>query len=151
MSFSDSHKFRRLVNKQDLPNTVSNEEVLQKISALPDGAPKNLGIFGISAIAEKSVFDKQIQPALDWLAQQQRNPTGSVPKVTAAPSANSNPRSPEALAGRLDTWLARLETDSTPDELLEQFNTLSLPAWDQYTHVRLAYVILTKFGRAKGT
>lgn len=123
------------------------------LSALPD-TPTNLRIFSVSGLAEKPIFDAQIKPALDWLAQQtkiRRLAKGSVPKATAAPSLNPNPRSPEALAAKLDSWLARLETDCTPDELLEQFNTLSLPAWDQYVHVRLAYVILTKFGRAKGS
>jgi hypothetical protein len=127
--------------------------LLKKISALPDGAPKSLGVFGISATAEKQVFDAQIQLALDWLAHQTQmrlNPAASRPKETATPSANLNPRSPEALAAKLNSWLARLETDCTPDELLEQFNSISLATWDQYTHVRLAYVILTNFGRAKG-
>jgi hypothetical protein len=33
---------------------------------------------------------------------------------------------------------------------LKQFFNLELPSWDHYTHVRLAFVILTVFGRQKG-
>ena len=149
-----SHFFCRLANKQDLPNSMTNEEIMQMVSALPNGAPPKLGIFSISAVAEKSAFNAQIQPALDWLAEQtkiRRVSTELVPSASVAPSADPNPRSPEALAAKVNAWLGRLETDCTPDELLDQFSSLSLPAWDQYTHVRLAYVILTKFGRAKGT
>jgi small GTP-binding protein len=150
----ESYFFCRLANKQDLPNSMTNEEIMQMISALPNGAPPNLGIFSISAVAEKSAFNAQIQPALDWLAEQtkiRRVSTEPVPSASVAPSADPNPRSPEALAAKVNAWLGRLETDCTPDELLDQFSSLSLPAWDQYTHVRLAYVILTKFGRARGT
>ena len=54
------------------------------------------------------------------------------------------------LAKRLEEWVERAERDSTPEEFITQFHNYSLPSWDHYTHVRIAYVILTMYGRSKG-
>lgn len=54
------------------------------------------------------------------------------------------------LSGKLESWLSRAENDSTPEEFISQFHGLSLPAWDHYTHIRIAYVNLTAYGRQQG-
>ena len=56
----------------------------------------------------------------------------------------------EVLSEKLDSWLSRADNDSTPEEFLAQFDRFDLPAWDHYTHIRVAYVILTTYGRQKG-
>ncbi|KAF9009859.1 P-loop containing nucleoside triphosphate hydrolase protein [Hymenopellis radicata] len=50
----------------------------------------------------------------------------------------------------LSSWLARTETDVPALEFLEQFQNITLSSWDHYTHIRIAYVILTTFGRQTG-
>lgn len=60
-------------------------------------------------------------------------------------------RSPAALSSKLEDWLSRAENDPVDaDELLRQFYALDLPSWDHYIHLRLAYVLLLKFGRREG-
>ncbi|RXW24340.1 hypothetical protein EST38_g1507 [Candolleomyces aberdarensis] len=77
--------------------------------------------------------------------------TTSVPPTEkTAEIAKPDPRDPIMLAKRLDEWVERAEKDSTPEEFLAQFDNYSLPSWDHYTHVRIAYIILTKYGRLKG-
>jgi hypothetical protein len=63
----------------------------------------------------------------------------------------TSPRTPGNLASKLDSWLARLGEDSTPEELLRQFKDIALSKWDHYIHIRLAYHILQIHGRQKGS
>ena len=63
---------------------------------------------------------------------------------------NPDPRSSDVLSDKLESWLARAENDTTPEEFIAQFEGITLPAWDHYTHIRIAYVILTTHGRQKG-
>jgi len=56
----------------------------------------------------------------------------------------------EKSADKLDFWLSRTETDTSPKEFLDQFNSFSLPAWDHYTHLRIAFLTLTTYGRKEG-
>jgi hypothetical protein len=75
----------------------------------------------------------------------------SVPLVEKpAEIVKPNPRDPVMLAQRLDEWVERAGKDSVPEEFLAQFHNYSLPSWDHYTHIRIAYIILTKYGRSKG-
>ncbi len=59
-------------------------------------------------------------------------------------------RSPLALTQKLEQWLERTEKDDTAEHLLDQFFALDLPNWDHYTHLRLAYILLLKYGRREG-
>ncbi|KAF7298732.1 ADP-ribosylation factor [Mycena indigotica] len=56
------------------------------------------------------------------------------------------------LENTLEIWLERAEADAhTPSEtFLKQFADIKLPSWDHYTHIRLAYPILSIHGRQKG-
>ena len=48
----------------------------------------------------------------------------------------------------LEEWL-RVE-DGPDDEFIEALTTFTLPSWDHRTHLRVAWVHLTKFGRREG-
>ena len=56
----------------------------------------------------------------------------------------------ETLSQKVESFVTRIEEDSDPEVFLEQFNSYTLPSWDHYTHLRLAFVILNKYGRQKG-
>lgn len=143
------------------------------LKALPAGMNSRLlGVYPLSAIAPKSDFMQHIVPAFTWFdnairdheanilnhaaTSSQPSPSQSEVTLTPAPPPKVNkpdfdPRSPDVLAEKLESWVARASTDSSPEEFLEQFNKVNLPAWDHYTHIRIAYVILTVFGRQKGS
>lgn len=162
----------RLANKQDLTNAMSPLEIHTRLfQALPTGMNSLLvRVYPLSAIAPKSEFTEQVVPAFTWFDDALRNhkmailnnvpgSSPSQPDATVTPppppsnthKPDFDPRSPEILSEKLELWVARASTDSSPDEFLEQFNTFSLPTWDHYTHIRLAYIILTTFGRQKGS
>ena len=160
----------RFANKQDLPNVMSPLEIHTRLlQALPKGMDSRLvEVYPLSAIAPKPEFMEQVVPAFTWFDNAIRNnridiangvaassPSQSEVTLTPAPPPIANksdfdPRSPGVLAEKLESWVARASTDSSPEEFLEQFNNFNLPAWDHYTHIRIAYIILTTFGRQKG-
>lgn len=111
----------------------------------------------------KDVLSGGIPDAFDWLLfaleSQQKSSVfvdaaesqKKLQSLTAAQRASVRPiTGVSTLEERLGSWLARAESDSTPEEFLTQFHTISLPTWDHYTHIRIAYVIITTFGRQKG-
>ena len=135
------------------------------LQALPKGMDSRLvGVYPLSAIAPKPEFMEQVVPAFTWFDNAIRNnridianDVASQSEVTLTPApppiankSDFDPRSPGVLAEKLESWVARASTDSSPEEFLEQFNNFNLPAWDHYTHIRIAYIILTTFGRQKG-
>ncbi|KAM7211535.1 hypothetical protein V8F06_013085 [Rhypophila decipiens] len=73
-------------------------------------------------------------------------------QITTAEEIISNVRSPEILSAKLDDWLARADIDpiTSGEELLRLFCAFDLPSWDHYIHLRLAFVLLVKYGRREG-
>jgi hypothetical protein len=72
-------------------------------------------------------------------------------KAPSGPAAEiPDPWSVAALESKLEEWLVRAENESSSEQFLQQFETFSLPAWDHYTHIRIAYLLLTIHGRQKG-
>ncbi|KAJ2915288.1 hypothetical protein MD484_g5144, partial [Candolleomyces efflorescens] len=120
----------------------------------------NTEFFGVEI---KANFASNVDQALQWLVEALKplevkgdnlKDAGDAPSVptTEKPTEiiKHNPRDPATLAKRLDEWVERAGQDSTPEEFLVQFDSYSLPSWDHYTHIRIAYIILTKYGRSKG-
>ncbi|KAK4158696.1 P-loop containing nucleoside triphosphate hydrolase protein [Cladorrhinum sp. PSN259] len=65
----------------------------------------------------------------------------------------SNMRAPVILSAKLEGWLSRADNDrdtSSDEELLRRFYALDLLSWDHYIHLRLAYILLLKYGRTEG-
>ena len=48
----------------------------------------------------------------------------------------------------MEEWLSR--ADNSDDEFLEQLWTYTLDSWDHRTHLRIAWILLTRHGRQKG-
>ncbi len=94
--------------------------------------------------------------AFDWLqAALDISKSINEGKTPSSENSNLNPqfnqRAPNILANKLESWLTRSENDISADEFLEKFTAYNLPDWDHYTHIRLAYLILTKYGRQEGS
>ncbi|KAF9050479.1 ADP-ribosylation factor [Panaeolus papilionaceus] len=141
-----------LANKTDKPGALTIDQI--RIAFSKPIAGRLASIYKTSLTSQAT----GLADAFEWLNfafSVAKQPTPTPPQITAPSTANTipNPRSPTTLAQKLESWLARSEneTDGLSDEdLLSRFHSYNLPDWDHYTHIRLAYVILTKYGRKEG-
>ncbi|KAJ7198808.1 ADP-ribosylation factor [Mycena pura] len=129
-----------LATKQDARNPMSLDEIRTRIAPAVAGRQS----FSIGTTLTQSLTDGPLSDAFGWLLAALEGRA-----VPAGQSANT-PGAPSALEDRFTPWLVRAEGDSPENEFLHQFETLTLPAWDHYTHIRIAYVLLSRFGRQKG-
>ncbi|PPR07551.1 hypothetical protein CVT24_008747 [Panaeolus cyanescens] len=142
-----------LANKSDLPGALTLDKIRIAFSKVISGR--------LASIYKTSLINTPtgLSDALEWLSfafdvSKQPTPTPPTIKLSNA-STNSmpNPRSPTDLAQKLESWLARSENETdglSDDEFLARFRSFNLPDWDHYTHIRLAYLILTNYGRQEG-
>ena len=87
--------------------------------------------------------------AFEWfLFALQNSLAGNVTRSLTT-QTTPDPRSPTTLEEKFNSWLGRVENDSDPHDFITQF-PVSLPAWDHYTHIRIAFILLTTYGRQKG-
>jgi ADP-ribosylation factor protein 1 len=49
---------------------------------------------------------------------------------------------------QLEEWLSR--ADDPPEVFLAQLRDFTLDTWDHYTHLRIAYILLSQHGRREG-
>lgn len=153
-----------LANKSDRPNAITLDKVRLSFSRVLAGRISSIYATSLTTTPPTGLIE-----AFDWLslaieiAKTAKKGPGSQPPVVApqseksGPSSTSDkpnpvatPRDPSVLAKRLGEWLQRTESDSPPEEFIQQFNEYRLPSWDHYTHIRLAYLILIAHGRQKG-
>ncbi|KAF4599091.1 hypothetical protein EYR40_006180 [Pleurotus pulmonarius] len=137
-----------LANKQDVAGSISLDEIRKTFAPPLTGYTFN--VFRSSCLEEMS--KSGIPEAFYWLRLVlQLSPTSS--SKTNEPLAPTLERADlrnGGLAEKLDSWVTRASNDVPADEYLSLFEALNLPSWDHYAHVRIAYIILTKFGRQKG-
>ncbi|KAF6765435.1 hypothetical protein DFP72DRAFT_203537 [Ephemerocybe angulata] len=140
-----------LVSKADKPRSMSTDEIRLAFSKRLSG--RLFSIYSTSLVSKPHVG---LWEAFGWLALALdiAKSTNKVSEVSgeppARPSQKLNLREPSTLAKKLEEWLQRTESGSSPEELIEQFNAYTLPSWDHYTHIRLAFVIIAAHGRQKG-
>ncbi|KAF9050481.1 ADP-ribosylation factor family-domain-containing protein [Panaeolus papilionaceus] len=140
-----------LANKCDNPNALKIDEIRTAFSKATAGR--------LSTIFKTSFTTKPpvgLTDAFEWLSfafDVSKQASAALPPITSSETRTMpNPRSPTDLAQKLESWITRSENqaDLSDDELLARFRSFNLPEWDHYTHIRLAYVILTKYGRRNG-
>ncbi|KAJ6590870.1 ADP-ribosylation factor family-domain-containing protein [Mycena sp. CBHHK59/15] len=129
---------------QDRPGAMSIGEIRSKFSSVISG----LSVLIVGTSLKQSLTEGALPEAFGWLLDAIENFRGKKP--LSSTSAPPNPRSPTALETKFGSWLIRAASDSSADEFLKQFEAIDLPSWDHYTHIRIAYLILTRFGRQKG-
>ncbi|KDQ27307.1 hypothetical protein PLEOSDRAFT_1042612 [Pleurotus ostreatus PC15] len=137
-----------LANKQDMAGSMSLDEI-RKAFARPL-AGYTFNVFRCSCLQE--LPESGIPEAFYWLRLVlQLSPTsGNVTKEPSVPTSGHVDLQNGGLAEKLDTWVTRASSDVPANEYLSLFEAVNLPSWDHYAHVRIAYIILTKFGRQKG-
>ncbi|KAF8218306.1 ADP-ribosylation factor family-domain-containing protein [Mycena galopus ATCC 62051] len=134
-----------LATKQDMPNVMSMDEIRIKIAPVTAG----VSAFSLGVTLNQSLTDGPLPDAFGWLLMALENP-GKANMLPTKPSKVVPARAPSLLEERLPSWLIRAESDSPAALFLRQFETINLPAWDHYTHIRIAYLLLTEYGRQKG-
>ncbi|KAF6765434.1 ADP-ribosylation factor [Ephemerocybe angulata] len=141
-----------LANKVDMPNSMKLDELRVAFSKQLSGR-----LFSIYSTSVTSSPPTGLQEAFDWLAlaldiaKTTKKGSGPAPVVQSGTSTSRpNLREPSLLAKKLEEWLHRTESDSSPEDFIVQFTTYTLPTWDHYTHIRLAFLILAADGRQKG-
>ncbi|KAG6842905.1 hypothetical protein H0H93_002907, partial [Arthromyces matolae] len=130
-----------LANKQDLPNIVPLYKIREAFGKALSG--RSSCIFGTSLT---SPMDKTGLPeAFGWLSYALENAAAGRKTAPVQPTIPPQ-RDPSRLAEKVESWVTRSETDDDSDQTISQFHSLSLPAWDHYTHIRIAFLLLTTYG-----
>ncbi|KAJ4490970.1 ADP-ribosylation factor [Lentinula aciculospora] len=132
-----------LATKQDLPNVIPLDQLRHKFHASVSGC--KAAVFGVSLVKDEE--SDGLLVAFNWLQVALQNAPLEEPARSPLASSES---AAESLEQKLSSWISRAQTDSSREEFLSQFQSINLPSWDHYTHIRLAYVILTTFGRQDG-
>ncbi len=133
-----------LATKQDLPGTMSVDEIRVKFARAI--SERNTFVFG-AALVQPDVT-AALSAAFEWFITAIESP--STTSTSKQPPVNPGSPDPLELDKKLSAWLARTETDTPPEEFIARFLSAKLSTWDHYTHIRIAYVILTTYGRQKG-
>ncbi|TFK58659.1 hypothetical protein BDN72DRAFT_690193 [Pluteus cervinus] len=154
-----------LANKQDKPGCIPVDEIRVRFAKAISAMPPPYRGGRLYSVFKSSLLEpipkSGLPEAFGWLLFA----LNAVKKGSSSvPIANLNPaeaRSKElAAAGpgdsptqyqKLDSWLTRIYTEqSSPEEFIAQFHAINLPAWDHYTHIRIAYLLLMTYGRQRG-
>ena len=153
--------FFRLANKSDKPNAMSLDEMRINFSKAVSGHITSIFRTTLTSDINPTVPNQVtgLPEAFDWLllaleisknAAATRLASTTKPITIDTKSLLPDPRSSNTLSQKLESWLTRTETDFPPEEFLAKFQSFTLPSWDHYTHIRIAYVMLTKYGRKDG-
>ncbi|KAK7043118.1 hypothetical protein VNI00_008472 [Paramarasmius palmivorus] len=129
-----------LATKKDLPNIVSVDTIRTMFAEALKGRPS---FVVSSSLIQDITTNKEIQTAFGWM---QLMLNSSHPDRFSSPLF---PVSVETPNEKLESWLTRLDTDTSSEVFLSQFNAIELPSWDHYIHIRIAYVLLITYGRQK--
>jgi ADP-ribosylation factor protein 1 len=138
------------LNKQDLPNAMTSaefEKILNYEGLVKDGIITRRKGFHIQPCCAST--GEGLYEGLDWLVETMKNPSFSVPsEQVKAKSVDKEKEEESTLSPQeklLSEWLAR---EDDPDNLfLEKFSNYSLDSWDHYTHLRIAWIYLTRYSR----
>ncbi|CAE6435243.1 unnamed protein product [Rhizoctonia solani] len=128
-----------LANKQDHQGAMKLDEVRIKMASVISARPA-CAVFAASLVSDN--FFSTVTPAMDWLY----DAISEEPRETAIPCTQAA----DKFAERLNCWVEQASKDVPPDEFIGAFESIKLPSWDHYTHIRIAYTILHTYGRQKG-
>ncbi|TFK61052.1 hypothetical protein BDN72DRAFT_904447 [Pluteus cervinus] len=166
-----------LANKQDKEGCIPIDEIrkhfanaIAAMSPPPPGYPGGGRLYSVFKTSLVRPIDESGLPeAFNWLLfaleAVKRSPPVPASSSSTAASVSTSSTSTPAPSGptppgplnattmyqRLDSWLTRIYAEqSSPEEFLTQFHAINLPAWDHYTHIRIAFLVLFKHGRQAG-
>jgi hypothetical protein len=140
----------RLAHKSDIPNAQSAVEVTILLKDILAGRLWSVFPSTVNAPISSTGFPE----AFDWLdtaigISKHKGTSSRDAHDHGVKLSNDSPQQSQ-LQSTLERCLAQVIDGPSPEVLLEQFNTYTLPSWDHCTHVRIAYTILGLYGRQKG-
>jgi hypothetical protein len=137
-------------NHQDKPQARSAEEVsaLMGVPELRRLFPiKSIGVFPSCGLTGDGLYE-----GIDWLLHALEARRVGAEEFAEQPKEvmTQNSRSDEEnrLESMFQEWLTR--HDEPDDDFLRSLDDYSLSSWDHRTHLRIAWVLLTKHGRREG-
>eukprot|EP00286_Rhodomonas_abbreviata_P025296 CAMPEP_0181294310 /NCGR_PEP_ID=MMETSP1101-20121128/3528_1 /TAXON_ID=46948 /ORGANISM="Rhodomonas abbreviata, Strain Caron Lab Isolate" /LENGTH=520 /DNA_ID=CAMNT_0023398951 /DNA_START=105 /DNA_END=1667 /DNA_ORIENTATION=+ len=143
-------------NKQDLPNAMRAEEV--KAAVADAMAEANCAARKWECFGSSSVSGDGLEEGLDWLIsalgekpstdRRDPPPDGDGGGGAAGRKGIQDMTEEEKLEATLLEWLER--EDEGDDEFLQKLHDYTLDSWDHYTHLRIAWLLLTRHGRREG-
>eukprot|EP01038_Epipyxis_sp_PR26KG_P005144 gene5144-7164_t len=129
-------------NKQDLPNCMTAEEVSVGLELDKHRNSHRIHVQGSCAISGEGLYE-----GIEWLYSMLENKSLMDKKESQVVVAKvESERSKEELL--LEEWLERVDEE---DELfLQKLTDATLDQWDHRTHLRIAWLYLTLYGRREG-
>jgi hypothetical protein len=131
-------------NKQDLPNCLSVEEIEQELEL--NRLREMNGGRHVFCQACCGPSGDGLREGLDWLVDILRHPNQQ--PVQQIPSEIKEPSEEDRMVTQLNEWLER--TDEDDDEFLAKLDDYTLENWDHRTHLRIAFIFLSRYGRREG-
>lgn len=141
-------------NKQDLPNALTPAEIKHKLSnnGVIDGklvrfqsccAPTGDGLLeGLDWLCDTLKAKRDGKSAVTDAAATSQDATTS---STATKVKTEEEQNAERMENTLLEWLQR--EDDSDDHFLQQLAEYTLDSWDHRTHLRIAYIHLTRYPR----
>ncbi|KAI6656896.1 GTP-binding ADP-ribosylation factor [Oopsacas minuta] len=130
-------------NKQDLPNAMSVVEVTEKLS-LKKVTDRPWYVQASCAPTGDGLYE-----GIEWMISVLDNQTPIANKQSISPKkAGNRDAKKDDLDQILESWL-EIE-DNTDDEFIAALEDYTLDNWDHRTHLRLAWIYLTRHGRREG-
>eukprot|EP01114_Cavostelium_apophysatum_P022165 TRINITY_DN7928_c1_g1_i2.p1 TRINITY_DN7928_c1_g1~~TRINITY_DN7928_c1_g1_i2.p1 ORF type:complete len:515 (-),score=123.86 TRINITY_DN7928_c1_g1_i2:1030-2574(-) len=132
-------------NKQDLPNVYKPADILREGNLEARMKGRRWVLIGGCAITGDGTYEM-----LEWLQQSLKAPKAvtSANVVSAKVDATAKKES-DSKDGRSELYWLEVE-DEPDDEFLAKFENLTLEKWDHRTHLRIAWVLLSRYGRREG-
>lgn len=147
------------LNKQDLPNAQSPQLMIDRLG-LSQLRNRTILVQGCTATTGDGLYEGMTQ-LVNVLQTKKRGghskgyfstedqSSGVVLSPPPIAAKNPIPSEEEHLATVLEEWLQR---DDEPDDVfLKKLEDFTLETWDHRTHLRVAWIIINRDGRALGT
>ena len=151
--------FLVFANKQDLPNALRAHEIMEKFDIEAKiAAGRAINVVECCAVTGEGIFE-----GMEWIIRTLRENTarGSLPPPPPQGGGSSSSgggqegkalTAEEAEAKRLEQvlleWLERVDEDD--DLFLQKLADATLDSWDHRTHLRIAWLLLSRHGRREG-
>eukprot|EP01125_Pyxidicula_operculata_P002224 TRINITY_DN12133_c0_g1_i1.p1 TRINITY_DN12133_c0_g1~~TRINITY_DN12133_c0_g1_i1.p1 ORF type:complete len:545 (+),score=103.73 TRINITY_DN12133_c0_g1_i1:2-1636(+) len=157
-----------LANKQDLPNAMSVSEITDKMGLnslrgvsweiYPTCATSGDGLYealdGLVNLLEGKKSTKisttnttSTEPTTPTTTNTTTTTTTTTTNTTDT-KTNNPEKDPKSIDVILESWIER--KDLPDDEFMAAFERYDLDSWDHYTHLRIAWLYLKRYGRREG-
>lgn len=123
-------EFLIFANKQDLSNVMTADDIATKFKVSRDM------VFPCCAVTGDGLNE-----AFDYAVRV----LTTKPKATVEAKSETKKKATDPMEDLLHSWLEK--EDESDDQFLHKFHDYTLDTWDHRTHLRIAWIYLTKYSR----